>query len=376
MANIQKRADGKWRARYRDGSGKEHCKHFARKVDAQRWATEQESSVNRGVHVDPRAGRVTVREFGERWRTGQLQHRESTGDAVERIMRLHVYPYIGDRRIAAVARTDVQALVNLWSSGIAAQTGEPAAPRTVRQRYAFLSAMFRAAADDDVIAKSPCTRAKLPEIVREQIHPLTRNQVHVLIAATVREIRPVVVTGAGLGTRVSEALGVTQDRIRFLRREVMIDRQQSPKPPYPLVPLKNSRSTPHRVVPAPAFLLEELGRLEVCGEESRMFTRPGGRPIIARDVAHAVADAVASAGLPPGTTFHDLRHFYASTLIAGGESVVVVAARLGDTVTQTLSTYSHLWPDDAERTRTIMDGVFAEDHADYARTAISAVNRE
>ena len=36
MASIKKREDGQWRARYRDDAGKEHAKHFGRRVDAQR----------------------------------------------------------------------------------------------------------------------------------------------------------------------------------------------------------------------------------------------------------------------------------------------------------------------------------------------------
>ena len=39
--------------------------------------------------------------------------------------------------------------------------------------------------------------------------------------------------------------------------------------------------------------------------------------------------AVARAGLPAGTTSHDLRHHYASVLLAAGESVLAVAERLG-----------------------------------------------
>ena len=38
MASITKRADGKWRARYRDHDGREYARHFARRVDAQVWA--------------------------------------------------------------------------------------------------------------------------------------------------------------------------------------------------------------------------------------------------------------------------------------------------------------------------------------------------
>ena len=35
--SIAKRTNGKWRARYRDEAGKEHSRHFDRKIDAQQW---------------------------------------------------------------------------------------------------------------------------------------------------------------------------------------------------------------------------------------------------------------------------------------------------------------------------------------------------
>ena len=66
------------------------------------------------------------------------------------------------------------------------------------------------------------------------------------------------------------------------------------------------------------------------------------------------------------TGFHGLRHFYASLLIRHGESVKTVQARLGyASASETLDTYSHLWPDSDDRTRTAVDSVLS---ADYVRT--------
>jgi hypothetical protein len=62
MASIRRRPDGAWRARYRDDAGKEHARHFARKVDAQRWLAGVQASIVRGDYVDPRAGRITLAE--------------------------------------------------------------------------------------------------------------------------------------------------------------------------------------------------------------------------------------------------------------------------------------------------------------------------
>ena len=56
--------------------------------------------------------------------------------------------------------------------------------------------------------------------------------------------------------------------------------------------------------------------------------------------------ATKSAGLPVCVTSHDLRHHYASILLAAGESVVAVAERLAhENATLVLKTYGHLMPD-------------------------------
>jgi integrase len=64
-------------------------------------------------------------------------------------------------------------------------------------------------------------------------------------------------------------------------------------------------------------------------------------------------------GLPTGFRYHDLRHYFASLLIASGADVKTVQARLrhksGKT---TLDTYSHLWPDRDGSTRAAVEAVF------------------
>ena len=53
-----------------------------------------------------------------------------------------------------------------------------------------------------------------------------------------------------------------------------------------------------------------------------------------------------------GIRLHDLRHFYASGLIASGCDVVTVQRALGHAnATTTLRTYAHRWPSAEDRTR-------------------------
>ena len=63
---------------------------------------------------------------------------------------------------------------------------------------------------------------------------------------------------------------------------------------------------------------------------------------------------------PRWATFHDLRHFYASLLIARGCSVKAVQKRLGhQSAMETLDTYGHLWPDSDDETRQAVDHVLS-----------------
>lgn len=77
-------------------------------------------------------------------------------------------------------------------------------------------------------------------------------------------------------------------------------------------------------------------------------------------------------GLPEGFRFQDLRHYFASLLIAPGADVRTVQARVRHASAKTtLDTYSHLWLDRDESTRSTVAAVLADRAglADSVRTA-------
>jgi len=83
-------------------------------------------------------------------------------------------------------------------------------------------------------------------------------------------------------------------------------------------------------------------------------------------------EAVKAAELPEGTRFHDLRHFYASTLIAAGLHPKVSQERLGHaTIAETMDTYGHLFPDASEHGRGAIDAALGNARAEQRR-AVSA----
>lgn len=363
MASIKRRPDGKWRARYRDGDGREHARHFDRKVDAQRWVTGQAAAVDVGAHIDPKAGRATFAEYAEHWRAAQV-HRPTTRAYVETMLRRHALPHFGARSLASVRPSQVQA----WVRGLT----DVLAPTTVEVVYRYVSAIFRAATADRLITSSPCIGVRLPKIAPRQVVPLETAAVHELSAAVPDRYRALVVLAAGTGLRQGECLGLEVRHVDFLRRMLTVEQQLVllPGAPPQIAPPKTEAS--YRTVPLPQVVVDALAAHLAAfpaGPSGLVFTTPAGEPIRRTAFsANVWRPAVARAGLPAGTHFHDLRHYFASLLIRHGESVKVVQARLGHaSASETLDTYSHLWPDSEDRTRAAVDSVLGA-LADSVRT--------
>lgn len=363
MASIQKRDNGSWRARYRDAAGKEHARHFPRKVDAQRWLDEVTASVVTGMYVDPRAGSITFREYAEGWRASQ-PYRPSTADVVRVALVNRVYPLIGDVPLSSFTPDTVQAVVK--------RLQETYAPSTVEVTYSYVSTVFKAAVGSRRIASTPCVGIKLPEVVKAKVVPLEVDKVFALADAMPERYRAMVILAAGTGMRQGEVFGLTVDRVEFLKRRIIVDRQlrgvEGDKPVFgpPKTP------TSDREIPLPQVVADALAehiKNFPPGEDGLVFTVPEGTPMRKSSFWSVWQRATKDAGIS-GNGFHALRHHYASVLIRAGESVKVVQARLGHKSAQeTLDTYAHLWPDSDERTREAVDASLVNP-ADSVRTAI------
>ena len=106
MASIDKRSDGRYRARWREyPGGPQKVRHFARKRDAEHFLDAIRGDLAHGMYVDPAGGRTLFQEYAERWRSVQV-HRSGTTTQVETYLRLHAYPYLGTRQLGAIRRSD------------------------------------------------------------------------------------------------------------------------------------------------------------------------------------------------------------------------------------------------------------------------------
>ncbi len=216
-----------------------------------------------------------------------------------------------------------------------------------------LAQIMNDAVHDGLLAKSPCSRRTSPHLAQQRVYVATTAQVWELYDLFPARMRLAVLLGAFVGLRLGETCGLRPEDIDFMRGVV------HPHVQYPAEPLKTRISqTP---VPVPAALTAELSaQVAAYGSHSSLLTGADGRQLSPWAVERAMRAARKKLqGLPAGFRYHDLRHYFASPLIASGADVKTVQARLRHASAKTtLDTYGHIWPDRDESTRATVEAVF------------------
>ncbi|MCG5462177.1 site-specific integrase [Micromonospora sp. MED01] len=362
MASIKKRPNGKYRARYRDDSGKEHARHFDRRVDAQRWLDEVTAASVTGQYVDPRAGLVTfTRYFGE-WSERQLWA-AGTDKAMRLAARCTTF---GDVPMKALRRSHIETWIKtLQTRGLAAST--------IKTRFNNVRSVLRAAVRDLVIVRDPSEGVTLPRARRAAVamEIPTPAQVGALLGAAPPWFRTFISLAAFAGLRLGEAAGGQLGDIDFLRRTLQVTRQVQRGPGGTVIITPPKYGSERAVYLADALVKElSVHATSVAEKGPRwLFLGEGDDPMHQNTIGYWWRKTCRAAGVE-NTTLHDLRHFYASGLIAQGCDVVTVQRALGHrSATVTLKTYAHLWPTAEDRTRKAADSLILEALADSSRTA-------
>jgi integrase len=360
----------RWQAVWTDpATGKERTRAYATKVQAEQHMISVESSKAAGAYVDPNRGRLTLRVYAETcWLpTVRLHVRPSTLETYGSHLRKHVLPALGDRPLSAIRKPGVQAWVTRLSSTLA--------PTTVETIVATLRAVLTQAVEDERITDNPAARLKLPKVERITVEPLSSADVLAVADVIAPRYRVAVLLAAGAGLREGEVLGLQVSRVDFLHRRLRVEEQAvtiNGAVPH-LGPPKTEAS--RRTVPLDDVVLDALAEhlarypavitpmLDARGRERAvhlLVTNRVGGPVRRSSFGHCWARAVEAAGLPTGTRFHDLRHYYASALIAAGEHPKVIQARMGHaTMAETMDTYGHLFPEAADSGRGAIDRALA-----------------
>jgi integrase len=372
----------RWLSVWHDESGREQSQAFGIKDAADKHWKAMETDRERGEYVDPKAGRELMRGVGKRW----LASRSVDPSSViryESLWRLHVEPAFGRRQVKAVKPSDIQAFL--------ATLGRTFGNSTAAGCYLILQGCFELAIADGQIKRNP---ARSPVVTKPRaglggkVQAWADETVWKVIDAHPDHLGLMAVLMAACGLRIAEAMALSVDDIDFDAQEVHVRRQLKKLGEDHVFGLP--KSDLERDVPLPEWAAASV-RVHTAHHRPWPCTLPwekiGGKPrthsllfqwgdgsyVRYRSYSEQVwKPALASAGVIPApetdrrgrrryaTTRkegpHQLRHFYASVMLAGGVSVKELAQFLGHKDEAfTLRVYTHLLPSSHDRARQVMD---------------------
>ena len=279
----------------------------------------------RGQWHDPRLGDLTFEEWVKRYLDVAGHKAATTRSRDETVLRVHLVPALGSRRLAGVTPLDVQQIVNEMAATLA--------PATVRTNYGVLRAVLNAAVDEGRIARSPCRRIALPRNGDTPRRALEPSELHRLASAMPSEYRSLVYVGGVLGLRWSEIAGLRVSRvnisgrtlevaeaIKYVSGRLVIDGLVKSKAALRTLGLPDELA---------AILADHSEQHCLSDADAFVFSSPRGGPLNYQNFMLRIwKPAVTQAGLE-GITAHDLRHSAATYLDAVGAPEQLIRRRLG-----------------------------------------------
>ena len=209
------------------------------------------------------------------------------------------------------------------------------------------------AVHDGLLAKSPCSRRTSPHLAQQRVYVTgtpsrSGNYMTCFLSASGSPCCSVHLSGSVSARRADSGLKML---ISCVASSV----------PRSSTRRKNSRpGFPGRPFPSRHQLAVELSaQITRYGRHATLLTGTGGGQLSSWAVERAMRTARKKVpGLPAGFRYHDLRHYFASLLIASGADVKTVQARLRHASAKTtLDTYGHMWPNRDESTPAAVDAV-------------------
>jgi integrase len=244
--------------------------------------------------------------------------------------------------------------------------------------FITLGAILAAAVDDELIPSSPLRKrsVRAPSVSQRKVVPWTGAQVAAIRRGLPPRWQVFCDLGGGCGLRQGEILGLDVGLVEMLPHVVHIRQQlRIVNGVLVLAPPKHDieRDVPlaEPVVQAIAAHLAAFPVTEVSlpwrvpgGPRRRvrlLLTTEAGQPVRRGVFNYAWRPAVRATGLVPSyeTGTHQLRHRYASMMLAGGVDIRTLAEYMGHDPVITLRVYGHLMGQAPDRARRAIEAALA-----------------
>jgi integrase len=380
FGNVRQQRSRRWQARYTgpDGLPRTAPDTFDTKRAAEQWLVETEAEILRGEWLDPDAGNVELGEYAGRWvRERDLKAR--TREEYERLLRLHVRPYLGRLSLAEVTPQRIRTWrAALLESGVGRST--------VSKTYRILHAIFATAVDDDRIRRNPCRIKGASQDTAEERPMATLDQVFAIAEAIQPRYRLLVLLAAFGQLRFGELVALRRRDVDPVAMELRVRKATAEMQDGTQVDDDPKSRAGKRPIALPHGLRADieihLSTYAQAGPAGRLFVGPQGGVPRRRNFTRIWHKALQDAGIPneTGLHLHDLRHTGSTWSARSGATLRELMERIGHSSTRAAMIYQHATRDRDRAIATALDALIMESRAkvdkgsgaDLARTPESA----
>lgn len=235
-------------------------------------------------------------------------------------------------------------------------SGNPLSAKTISNVYANIHSLFDFAIDLGIIKDNPATRIKLPTRKKREIKILTEAEVSILVEGIQKnpDLKVPVLLALTTGMRRGEVLGLKFSDCDYINNTITI-RHNRVKGYDGIVDKTPKTINSEREIVVSEVLIQQIKEKELFCKKKRLqgypdynngnyvcFRMHSGNPWTPDAFSHQYTSQVKALGLSI-TSFHALRHTFASLCVAQNVDIVKVSKALGHSQTSfTLNTYTHL----------------------------------
>jgi integrase len=355
-----------WLVDYRDQAGTRRAKQFDRKRDADQFLLGAKVEVGKGTHTADSQS-ITVEKAGDRWlaRARREGLEQTTIDAYDQHLRLHIVPFLGARKLNQLTRPAIEEFRDtLLDKG----RSKPMAKRVLADLAAILKESERLGYVAQNVARGVTVKRSGRE--KPKVVPPTKDQIRKLIAAAEAGEHdhpadlPMLLILLFAGLRASELRGLPWRNVDLKAGTVTVDQRADRKniigppksasgfrtislPPSAITALKRWKlrcpaSALGLVFPSeagtPIFHANVVLRFQEPLQIRAGLCRPklkDGKPVLGKD-GEAIQEGLFG--------LHDLRHACASLWIEQRVQPKRVQTWMGHhSIQVTYDTYGHLF---------------------------------
>jgi len=350
--NTGEKVFSSWQYDFYDVFGKRHKKSgFKTKAEAEQKEALAKSDYNKGIAISNNSNlkfKDLIGQFINLY--ANIYLKPSTVRGYKDHFKLHLLKYFGEIKLIEITPIIINGFIeNKIKEGLS--------NKTVNHILTTMGTAFNWAINNNYMMYNPVSRIKKLKIDNSEMKFLTSDGIKRVLDVAEKEypvFYPLLITAIYSGMRRGEILGLTWDCVNFAKSTISVKHSMY-KGKLTTTKTKNSI----REIQVLAKVMKVLNKYQknaIKNNLNLVFTQKNGKPLDADNMIKRRFHKVLELAEVKPIRFHDLRHTYASLLIAKDLNIKYIQKQMGHSSFEvTMNTYAHLMPEVFEKSKKVID---------------------